>query len=228
MIHWFYIPLPYATFALYLDSDWILEKPTVEEILNAQTINKMKETLKTEIPLSKNILELSRPYGNRVYILPDALPKITKLGMHIPDSVNEKPMTGEVVALGASCKEVKLKQHVLFGRNSGTNVEINGQKFIVMRETDVVMDTATMKPFGDRVVIKQDQAPKMTDGGIIIPDTVHDQPQAGTVIDVGHACVEVVAGARTLFGKFSGMYVTLNENIFLVIRESDVFANISK
>ena len=87
------------------------------------------------------------------------------------------------------------------------------------------------RPLHDRVVIKRLEAEEKTKGGIIIPDTAKEKPQEGRVIAVGPGGrdengkltpLDVKAGDRILFGKWSGTEVIIDGDDLLIMKESDV------
>lgn len=88
-----------------------------------------------------------RPLHDRVVVRRMEDERTTAGGIVIPDSAAEKPMRGEVVAIGAGkvldngdlrALAVKVGEIVLFGKYSGTEVKINGQELVVMREDDIM------------------------------------------------------------------------------------------
>ena len=89
---------------------------------------------------------------------------------------------------------------------------------------------ASIKPLGDRVLVRPDVAEEKTASGIIIPDTAKEKPQRGTVVAVGPGKVEngikidmtVKAGDKVLYGKYSGTELNLDGEDFLIMRESDI------
>ncbi|MBR1419535.1 MAG: co-chaperone GroES [Selenomonadaceae bacterium] len=90
-----------------------------------------------------------------------------------------------------------------------------------------------MKPLGERVVIKVAESDEKTAGGLYIPDTAKEKPQKGEVIAVGNgklldngtrAQMEVKAGDKILFSKYSGTEVKVDGEDYLIIRESDILA----
>ena len=89
---------------------------------------------------------------------------------------------------------------------------------------------ASIKPLGDRVLVRPDVAEEKTASGIIIPDTAKEKPQRGTVVAVGPGKVEngikidmtVKAGDKVLYGKYSGTELNLDGADFLIMRESDI------
>jgi chaperonin GroES len=94
-----------------------------------------------------------------------------------------------------------------------------------------------VKPLADRVVVKPVEMAEMKKGGIIIPDTAKEKPQEGEVMEVGPGRttedgkkipMEVKKGDRVLYGKYSGTEVTLDGNEFLIMRESDILAIVTK
>ena len=87
------------------------------------------------------------------------------------------------------------------------------------------------RPLHDRVVVRRLDAEEKTAGGIIIPDTAKEKPQQGEVIAVGPGArdesgkvqpLDVKAGDRVLFGKWSGTEVKLNNEELLIMKESDI------
>ena len=87
------------------------------------------------------------------------------------------------------------------------------------------------RPLHDRVVVKRVDAETRTKGGIIIPDTAQEKPQEGEVIAVGPGArdesgkivtLDVKAGDRVLFGKWSGTEVKIDGEDFLIMKESDI------
>jgi chaperonin GroES len=87
------------------------------------------------------------------------------------------------------------------------------------------------RPLHDRVVIRRLNAEEKTSGGIIIPDTAQEKPMEGEVVAVGPGAhneqgqivaLEVKAGNRILFGKWSGTEVKLDGEELLIMKESDI------
>ncbi|KAA0685278.1 co-chaperone GroES [Azospirillum sp. YIM DDC1] len=87
------------------------------------------------------------------------------------------------------------------------------------------------RPLHDRVVVKRLESDTKTKGGIIIPDTAKEKPQEGQVIAVGPGArdesgkvvaLDVKAGDRILFGKWSGTEVKIEGEDFLIMKESDI------
>lgn len=91
-----------------------------------------------------------------------------------------------------------------------------------------------MQPLGDRVIIKPLEAENKTKGGIVIPDTAKEKPQEGKVVAVGKGkfsesgqlqALEVKAGDRVLYGKYSGSEITTKDGEeLLIMKEDDILA----
>jgi chaperonin GroES len=90
-----------------------------------------------------------------------------------------------------------------------------------------------IRPLGDRIVVKRTPEVEKTKGGIIIPDSAKEKPIEGVVIAVGNGKtlkdgkilpVDVKAGQKILFGKYSGTEVKLDGDEHVIIREEDVLA----
>jgi chaperonin GroES len=87
------------------------------------------------------------------------------------------------------------------------------------------------RPLHDRVVIRRVEAEEKTSGGIIIPDTAKEKPMEGEVVAVGPGArgedgklqpLDVKAGDRVLFGKWSGTEVKLDGEDLIIMKESDI------
>ena len=83
-----------------------------------------------------------------------------------------------------------------------------------------------MKPINDRLVVKPAPAEETTKGGIIIPDTAKEKPQAGEVIAVGPGkdgnAMTVKKGDKVLYGKYAGQELNHHGEDFLIMREDDI------
>ena len=89
----------------------------------------------------------------------------------------------------------------------------------------------TLHPLHDRILVQRIEEEKVRRSGIIIPDTAKEKPQEGEVLAVGKGTVnedgkktplDVKAGDRVLFGKYSGSEVTLNGQEYVIMKEEDV------
>ena len=93
------------------------------------------------------------------------------------------------------------------------------------------MAKTKFRPLHDRVVVRRIAAEEKTKGGIIIPDTAQEKPQEGEVIAVGPGGrdengklipIDLKAGNRVLFGKWSGTEVKIDGEELLIMKESDI------
>ena len=93
------------------------------------------------------------------------------------------------------------------------------------------------KPLHDRVLVKRVEQDTKTAGGIIIPDTVQEKPMEGKVIAAGTGAksedgkvtpLDVKAGDKILFGKWSGTEVTIDGDELIIMKESDIMGIITK
>lgn len=87
------------------------------------------------------------------------------------------------------------------------------------------------RPLHDRVVVRRIESDEKTAGGIIIPDTAKEKPQEGEIVSVGPGArddagkvqaLDVKAGDRVLFGKWSGTEVKIDGEELLIMKESDI------
>ncbi|MCK4561304.1 MAG: co-chaperone GroES [Flavobacteriaceae bacterium] len=90
------------------------------------------------------------------------------------------------------------------------------------------MSKLNIKPLADRVLIEPLAAETKTASGLYIPDSTKEKPQQGTVVAIGKGTkddpITVKVGDVVLYGKFSGTELKLDNNDYLIMRESDIFA----
>ena len=83
-----------------------------------------------------------KPLADRVLVKPAAAEEKTVGGIIIPDSAKEKPLQGEVLAVGNGTKDdamvLKVGDHVLYGKYAGTELELDGEKYLIMRQSDIL------------------------------------------------------------------------------------------
>jgi chaperonin GroES len=100
----------------------------------------------------------------------------------------------------------------------------------------VTMARPKFRPLHDRVVVKRIEAEEKSKGGIIIPDTAKEKPQEGEIVAVGPGgrdengkliTMDVRAGDRVLFGKWSGTEVKIDGDELLIMKESDIMGVIA-
>ena len=94
-----------------------------------------------------------------------------------------------------------------------------------------------IRPLADRVVIKPIDETEVKKGGIIIPDTAKEKPQEGEIVEVGPGRItddgkkislEVKKGDKVLYGKYSGTEISVGDNDYLILRETDILAVFEK
>jgi chaperonin GroES len=90
-----------------------------------------------------------------------------------------------------------------------------------------------LRPLGDRLVVKPSAREEMTKSGIVLPDTVKERPQEGTILAVGpgrtlddgsREPIEVAVGQKILFQKYAGTEFKLDEEELLILSQKDVLA----
>ena len=83
-----------------------------------------------------------KPLADRVLVVPAPAEEKTIGGIIIPDTAKEKPLKGEVVAVGNGTKDedmvVKVGDTVLYGKYAGTELELDGNKYLIMRQSDIL------------------------------------------------------------------------------------------
>ncbi|MCA6072862.1 MAG: co-chaperone GroES [Endomicrobium sp.] len=93
-----------------------------------------------------------------------------------------------------------------------------------------------IRPLGDKLLVKPTEAKEVKKGGIIIPDTAKEKPQEGEIIAVGTGkktddgkviALDVKAGDKVLFGKYSGTEVKIDDAEYLIMSQDDILGIIS-
>ena len=83
-----------------------------------------------------------KPLADRVLVLPAPAEEKTIGGIIIPDSAKEKPLKGKVIAIGNGTKDeemvVKPDDTVLYGKYAGTEIELDGEKYLIMNQSDIL------------------------------------------------------------------------------------------
>ena len=93
-----------------------------------------------------------------------------------------------------------------------------------------------LKPLGDRVVVKALEEEERTRGGIVLPDTAKEKPQHGEVVAVGpgewddgaRGPMDVKVGDRVIFAKYGGTEIKLEDEEYLILRQSDILAVVER
>ncbi|UFP96715.1 co-chaperone GroES [Gloeobacter morelensis] len=97
----------------------------------------------------------------------------------------------------------------------------------------ITLATTTLRPLGDRVLVKVVQQEERTAGGIFLPDTAKEKPQTGEVVAVGPGRLkddgtrvdpEVKVGDTVLYGKYSGTDLKLGDAEYMLVAEKDILA----
>ncbi len=100
----------------------------------------------------------------------------------------------------------------------------------------ISLAVSTVKPLGDRILVKVSDAEEKTAGGILLPDTAKEKPQVGEVVQVGPGKrnddgavqpLEVKVGDKVLYSKYAGTDIKLASDDFVLLRESDVLATLA-
>ena len=99
--------------------------------------------------------------------------------------------------------------------------------------TTVSATATTLKPLGDRLVVRPTAREEMTKSGIVLPDTAKERPQEGTVLSVGpgrtlddgtREAMDISVGQKVLFQKYAGTEFKLEEDELLILSQKDVLA----
>lgn len=95
------------------------------------------------------------------------------------------------------------------------------------------MTTMNFAPLGDRILVKQDDEPQKSEGGIFLPESAKEAPQFGTVLTVGPGkmlengevrALTVKKGDKVIFGKYAGTKIKMGTEELMFMREEDILA----
>ncbi len=99
------------------------------------------------------------------------------------------------------------------------------------------MSKLSIRPLGEKVLVKRLEADDRTAGGIVLPDTAKEKPQRGTVLAIGpgklldsgeRGKLSVAVGDEVIYGKYSGSEIEVDGREVKIVRESDILAKIVK
>ncbi|MEL6223899.1 MAG: co-chaperone GroES [Cyanobacteria bacterium J06626_14] len=99
----------------------------------------------------------------------------------------------------------------------------------------VSLGVSTVKPLGDRILVKVSEAEEKTSGGIILPDAAKEKPQVGEVTAVGSGkrnddgsvqSLDVAVGNKVLYSKYAGTDLKIGGDDFVLLREQDILATV--
>ena len=97
----------------------------------------------------------------------------------------------------------------------------------------MVKSKIKLQPLGDRVVVQRDESLEVTTGGIVLPDSAKETPASGTDISVGdvimmpdgsRVALQLTVGVRVIFSSYGGEAINIDDEEYLLMRESDVLA----
>lgn len=183
-----------------------------------------------------------KPVGDRVLVSVDAEEVRTAAGLLLPGNSRNKPNTGSIVAAGDS-KTISQADSVVYSKFAGTEVEVGGKEHVLLKEEDVIgvlssgKKIATLKPLSDRVLIKMAAVEGKTSGGVLLNVENAEKPTFGTVVAVGPgkkdpdsgevSAPNITVGSTVLYSKYSGTEFEEDSSNFIVVRESDILAQLS-
>ena len=183
------------------------------------------------------------PLNDRVLLKRKEAKTITDGGIILPDQSRLPPYEGELKAVGPGKKtdegklmvpEVKAGDTVLFGRYGFTEIKVEGEPHLLLREEELlaVLKDNEIFPLGDRIVIQQSLHPDVIQS-IIVPEQAKVPPTEGKVIAVGpgrktsqgvRLPVGVKPGETVIFPDQAGTPVVILEKPYLLLREEELLA----
>jgi len=194
------------------------------------------------------------PKGARILIKVQKEEAKTRGGLHLPSSAVQRPTCGKVISIGDGKTEdnvirpfsVKEGQTVLFTKYGFNSQEIvlSKENYLLLEETDVVGilptenaiadDILALDPINERVIVRVDETPGVTTGGVHLPESAKEQPLSGTVLRSGpgrfdpdqpgqRKSTQVKADDRVLYHKYAGDKMQVSDGSQVVIlRDADI------
>ena len=191
------------------------------------------------------------PKGDLVLAKVADMEEKTTGGIVLPTAAQKRPTSGDVVALGDG--KVGTKTHTFcltvgdtviyskFGLGA-TDLEIQGEEHILIREDDVIGimprssatadDIPELRPVGDRILVRVKAQGAVTMGGVILPDSAKERPMTGTVVRCGPGKMEddgtrkapkVKEGDSVIYFKYAGDNMeTPSGELYVVLHENDI------
>lgn len=199
------------------------------------------------------------PIGDQILIQRDDEERVSKSGLVLPDTAVKRARSGVVVATGDGIRiGSAVASHILskgdrvwFNMLSGNEFVVEGEKVLLMIEREVIVmqpsesnfdRILSPEPMDDRVMIRPDEIPAVTEGGIALPEIAlkRDEVMTGTIVAVGpgrrywdfekrdilRTPSSLMAGDRVYYARYTGSDVTLNGVEYRVVRESDVLCSV--
>lgn len=189
-----------------------------------------------------------QPRGDYVLAAVAAAETKTTSGVMLPTSAQRAPTSGDVVAVGGGGGDrpldLKVGDTILYSKFGlgATDVKVGGKEHILIREVDVIgtmpatgataADIPSLRPIGDRVLLKVTPAASVTAGGVVLPDSAKERPVAGVVVRTGDGKFDddnkrvppkVKEGDRVLYFKWAGDAMeTPSGDYYVVLHESDI------
>ncbi|KAL2651674.1 hypothetical protein R1flu_019802 [Riccia fluitans] len=167
-----------------------------------------------------------KPLGDRVLIKIQNVEEKTTGGILLPTTAQTKPQGGEVVEVGEgrTIGDKKIEtpvakgDSIVYSKFAGTEVEFNGEDFLLLKEDDIVGllkgdDIAELKPLNDRVLIKVSEAEEKTAGGVLLTDSAKEKPVVGEITAAGPGTIgedgsrkalDLKVGNTVLYSKYAG------------------------
>ncbi|KAL4858802.1 chaperonin [Chlorella vulgaris] len=181
------------------------------------------------------------PVGDRVFVKTEEAEATTVGGILLPSSAQKRPTQGTVQSAGGA-KGVKSGDKVVYSKYAGTELELQGDTFVLLKEDDVIgtlsggEDISKLQPLQDRVLIEVMQAASATTGGLLLTEGSKDKPTMGKVVAVGPGrapeeedkptvAPKVEVGATVLYQKYSGTeFEGPDDKQYIVVRDMDIMA----
>lgn len=184
------------------------------------------------------------PVGDRVFVKTEEAEAKTVGGILLPSTAQKRPTQGTVQSAGTA-KAVKAGDKVVYSKYAGTELDVQGESFVLLKEDDVIGllpsgdDISKLQPCQDRVLIEVMEAAQSTTGGLLLTEGSKEKPTIGKVVAVGPGMAaeegkegekeavkpKVEVGATVLYQKYSGTeFEGTNDKSYIVVRDSDIMA----
>lgn len=162
--------------------------------------------------------------GHRIIIFQEPAPERSPLGIIIPESARQRSPFAKVISVGNKVDWIKDGDEILMGSATTEEFEDNGKKYGIININDIECKYANglLVPFGNKMIIFQDDPDTMTNGGLHIPAIAQKSKRTGEVVMVGEGCDEIKKGDHVFFSKMSGKVIGFEGVYHTIVNEPDL------
>lgn len=165
-----------------------------------------------------------RAIGHRIIIYQEPAPERSALGIIIPEEARQRSPFAKVISVGDKVEWIKDGDEILMNSAAQEEFEEDGKSYGIISINDIECkyENGLLTPFGNKMIIFQDDPDTMTKGGLIIPPIAQKSKRTGEVMMVGDGCKEIKKGDHVFFSKMSGKVIGFEGVYHTIVSEPDL------